>query len=93
MIEIDACIKTSFGCCSLSSEEDYVHIYNLFVNREHRGQGHATFLLKRAISDIRKTGYTGEICIVADPKDCSIDRTRLTGFYERMGLEVYSYYG
>lgn len=73
-------------------EADYVHVYNLFVPMAHRGMGHARHILELAIGDIREAGHAGDICIVADPKNESIDRERLARFYEEMGFVVYDYY-
>jgi ribosomal protein S18 acetylase RimI-like enzyme len=86
-------ISTPDGYCNWSFEEDYVHIFNLFVLPECRRQGKAREVLKLAISKIRDKGHTGSICIVADPCDDSIDKDRLASFYERIGLDVYEYYG
>ena len=86
-------IKNEYGECDYSFESDYVHIYNLFVYPEHRRKGNARKILKRSIAEIRETGYEGEIQIVADPKDETINVKRLIRFYESMGLKVFEYYG
>ena len=86
-------VKTQFGACDWSFEKDYVHVYNLFVHRRYRRKGHAKHILKLAIDRIREAGHFGDICIVADPKDESVDRAELAAFYKAMGLVVYDYYG
>ena len=86
-------VEYDFGHCSWSFEEDYVHIYILFVKKSRRGKGHARFLLQRAIEDIRKAGYMEKISIVADPSDSSVDKIKLANFYVRMGFKVFEYYG
>ena len=84
-------IQTSFGYCDWSFEEEYVHTYNLFVLPEFRRQGRAKAILKQSIKEIRGTGYTGRISIVAEPKGNSISAEKLILFYKKMGLEVYEY--
>jgi len=84
-------VRTPFGHCDWSFEGDYVHIYNLFVQPKFRRAGVASEILQQAINEIRATGYVGKISIVADSKSSFVER--LAYFYERMGLEVYGYYG
>ena len=79
-------VKTHYGHCDWSFEKDYVHIYNLFVSPKFRRQGYAKEILQQAINEIRETGYAGKISIVANKK-------RLISFYEKLGLETYTYYG
>ena len=87
-------IKYFFGYCEYAFEEDYVHIYNLFVYPEFRRQGKARDILQSAINRIRETGYMDEIQIVANPnKDCEISLEKLIEFYENIGLKVFEYYG
>lgn len=90
---ISGSIKNNFGHCNYSFEQDYVHIYNLFVLPKFRKQGKAREILQTAIDAIRETGYTGTIQIVAKPKNNSISLRKLTAFYIQMGLEVFTYYG
>lgn len=85
-------IINKFGYCYYEIKEDYVHIFNLFVYRKFRRKGRAKEILQNAINEIRKTGYTGEIQIVADPDECSISLIKLRVFYLSMGLEVYERY-
>lgn len=85
-------VCSDFGHCNYSIEDNYVHIYNLFVHPDFRGQGKARDLLKRAIDEIRGSGWSGTIKIVSDPKDEFVDRSRLKKFYESMGLEVFTHY-
>ncbi len=86
-------IRNKFGHVSYAFESDYVHIYNLYVKPEFRRQGKANELLATAIKGIKNTGYTGEIQIVAIPKENSIPLKNLRNFYESLGLTVYEYYG
>lgn len=86
-------IKNEFGYCYYSFEEDYVHIYNLYIYSNYRRQGKAREILKLAIEKIRKFGYNGDILIVAKPTEDSISFEDLKRFYESMGLKVFEYYG
>lgn len=78
-------VQTEYGRCEWSIEADYVHIYNLHVEAKYRRQGNCEPLLRKAISEIRATGHTGEIAIVTDIP-------HLANFYARLGLEVYDFY-
>lgn len=89
----DGTIRNKFGNCNYAFEDDYVHIYNLFVYPRFRKQGKAKKIIQAAIEAIRKTGYRGTIQIVANPKNDSISLEKLISFYENMGLEVFTYYG
>jgi ribosomal protein S18 acetylase RimI-like enzyme len=86
-------VETDYGFCEYAFEEGYTHIYNLFVFSEYRRNGKARELLKLAIEEIRKSGYDGEIQIVAEPQEKSIDKEKLIEFYKSMGLQVFQYYG
>ena len=86
-------IKNKYGKCEYEFKDDYVHIFNLFVLPKHRKKGVATKLLKTAIRHIRRTGWIGEIQIVAIPIEKSINIDRLKKFYVKMGLRVFDYYG
>lgn len=68
-----------------SIEDDYCHIYNLYVEPEHRGKGNARKLLLNAIKEIRDSGWTDEILIVTD-------NPKLKRFYESLNLTVYEAY-
>ena len=85
-------VANNFGSVEYSFEEDYVHIYNLYVKPEYRNQGNAKVLLEQAIAEIRNTGWEDEIQIVCNPEK-EIDKEKLKRFYKRMGLSVYDYYG
>jgi ribosomal protein S18 acetylase RimI-like enzyme len=89
-------IDSEFGSCEYSFEFDifgeFVHIFNLYVFPKFRRNGHAKYLLRKAIESIKSTGYTGEILIVAKPEENSISLEKLTEFYEGMGLRVFSQY-
>ena len=91
------CIRNSFGHCFYEFEKDdkrgdYVHIYDLYVNPLHRRCGKAREILQAVIDKIRETGYKGEIWIVANPKEQSIELEDLVAFYKRMGLTVFDAY-
>lgn len=86
-------IKNNFGHCKFSFENDYVHIYDLFIKLQFRKQGRAREILQTAINEIRKTGYIGPIKIVAKPTEKQVDLKKLITFYKNMKLEVYTYYG
>lgn len=78
-------IQTKFGYCFYSLG-DYPLIYNLYVHPQYRRCGHSRMLLQCVISEIRKTGYDGEIYIQAKPQESSIKLTDLIKYYESMGL-------
>jgi ribosomal protein S18 acetylase RimI-like enzyme len=82
-----------FGYCEYDFEEDYVHIYNLFIYPKFRKQGNARKLLQSAIKSIQNTGYKDKIKIVAIPKDNSIPTDNLINVYKSLNLDVYTYYG
>ena len=86
-------IKNKYGHCNYGFEDDYVHVYDLYVHKKYRNQGKAKELLQCVIDEIRSTGYVSTIQIVANPTDKGIDTDRLKSFYKRMGFDVYSYYG
>jgi GNAT superfamily N-acetyltransferase len=68
--------------------DEYVKIDNLFVTKKYRGQGYGRKLIEQAISMIEKQHPGEEIKIVPQPKDDDIDFTRLSEFYESLGLTV-----
>lgn len=74
-------IESESGYCEWAFEDDYVHIYNLFVYPKSRRRGKARLILQNAIDAIRATGYNGEIKIVVDPQDDFINVIRLRSFY------------
>ena len=80
-------VQTRFGYCFYDLET-YPLIYNLYVHPEHRRCGHSKRLLQWVISEIRRTGYTGEISIEAFPKENSINLEDLVKYYESIGLKV-----
>jgi ribosomal protein S18 acetylase RimI-like enzyme len=85
-------VETEFGYCYYSFEEDYVHVYDLYVYPKFRRLGHARELLELAIKGIRDTGYNGDIQIVALPRECSISGIKLKNFYKSMGFIVFEAY-
>lgn len=86
-------VESKYGVCEYSFENEYVHVFNLFVFKKYRGNGKATELLETVIEKIRETGYNGEIQIVADPKEKGINKQKLKLFYIKLGLRVFDYYG
>lgn len=80
-------IQSKFGYCfySLGSQP---FIYNLYVHPQYRRCGHSRMLLKLVISQIRKGGCGGEICIQAEPRENSIGLVDLTRYYKNLGLTV-----
>lgn len=91
-MDLEVVVQNKFGSCEYSFEEDYVHIYNLYVLPEYRNLGKAKELLNKAINEIKLLGYKEKIKIVADPKEPNIDKKRLIKFYKSLGLEVFEYY-
>lgn len=83
-------ISNEYGHCHycVCKEENCSMIYNLFVEEEHRRNGKGKEFTKRAINNIRATGYKGDIKIVAEPEENSISKEDLVKFYEKMGLTV-----
>jgi ribosomal protein S18 acetylase RimI-like enzyme len=71
--------------------EEYVKIDNLFVKPEFRGQGFARLLMTQAIQMIEKQYPGMTIKIVPEPKDKTTDFSRLSAFYESLGLEVFAF--
>jgi len=53
MVVID---KSLYGFCKYIFENDYVHIYDLYVRPEYRNLGTGRKLLLQAIKEIRETG-------------------------------------
>jgi len=89
-------VSCKFGYCYYSFEDEhgpeYVHIYNLFVFHDYRGQRKARVILQKAIDEIRENEYMGDIEIVARSNDNSIDTGILEKFYESMDLKVFPCY-
>lgn len=86
-------VQENYGWCKWSFEEDYVHIYDLYILTNCRRQGKAKELLLKTIKIIRDTGWTKPIQIVADPLTQDISKEKLKSFYESLGLLVFDYYG
>ena len=74
-----------YCCCK---ERDCACIYNLYVNKEYRKQGHSKRFLKEAIKSIRETGFKKAIQIRPTPEENSISKKDLAEYYKRMGLKV-----
>lgn len=96
-IEISGYTKASntqqiFGSCNYSIEEDYAHIFNLYVQPEYRNKGCAKEILRRAIKHIKEDGWKDEIQIVCNPTEEGINKERLWRFYESLGLKVFESY-
>ena len=82
-------INNKYGhCYYCTCDNKCSMIYNLYVRKEHRKQGHAKELLKQAINKIRELGYKQDIKIIAEPEENSIDKESLIKLYENMGLKV-----
>jgi ribosomal protein S18 acetylase RimI-like enzyme len=88
MDESENFIHNKYGYCYYSIEDDTAYIYNLYVVPEYRRNGHAGHLLGLVITEIRSSGYSGEIQIEAQPREDSIDVENLVAFYKRMGLKI-----
>jgi len=71
-------IISPYGHCEYAFEHDkfgyYIHIYNLFIYKKHRGKGKARELLQKTINEITASGWTEEIQIVADPNDPTVNK-------------------
>nr|DAQ35597.1 MAG TPA: acetyltransferase [Caudoviricetes sp.] len=81
-------IQNKFGYCFYTLDST-PFIYNLYVHPQYRRRGHSRALLELAVSEIRKSGYEGEILIQAEPKENSIGLADLTKYYMSMGLVIY----
>ena len=82
-------IQTKFGYCFYTLDS-LPFIYNLYVHPQYRRSGHSRVFLNLIISEIRKSGYKGEIYIQAEPKENSIGQADLENYYESMGLTIYA---
>jgi GNAT superfamily N-acetyltransferase len=79
------------GYCYFSIRRtDGAWVYNLYVEPEHRRQGHARRLLIEVICRIRSSGYMGKIRIRVEPREGSIASEKLEALYRSVGLEVAS---
>jgi predicted GNAT family acetyltransferase len=68
--------------------ETYAKIDNLFVKKEFRGKGKARELIKLALIEIKKSGFSSAK-IVPEPKENGVDFSRLADFYDSFSeLEV-----
>lgn len=74
-----------YGECHYEINEDYAHIFNLYIFERYRKRGLAKQLLNDVIKEIRFKGHKGEIQIVTDVP-------YLKAFYERLGLVVFPCY-
>lgn len=83
-------IFNNYGHCHycVCKDNNCSMIYNLYIEKEYRRQGHAKQLVETAINEIRKTGYEGDIKIVAEPEEESIKKQDLIEFYEKMNLKI-----
>ena len=79
-MEKDYSIINKFGYCYYTLEEGYYHIYNLYVYPNFRKRGKAREILQIVIDKIRENGYSGEIRIVANPNEHSIELDKLVEF-------------
>lgn len=83
-------LKNNYGHCyyCVCPDDNCSMIYNLFIENEYRKMGHAKEFILQAIKEIRETGYSGDIKVVAEPEEDSISKEDLIKFYENMGLKV-----
>lgn len=79
-------IQNKYGYC-FYSHGDRPMLFNLYVNPEYRGDGNSRKLIKLAISEIRDTGYRGEIGVEVKPRP-GIDSERLKMYYKEFGLSI-----
>jgi len=84
----DNFIHDKYGYCyyNISPNKNPI-IFNLYIEPEYRGCGHARRLLKYVIGEIKK-GYAGPIEIEAKPWEDNVDLKKLTNFYLEMGLKI-----
>jgi GNAT superfamily N-acetyltransferase len=80
-------IQTKFGYCYYCFTPK-PFVYNLYVHKQYRRQGHSKKLLQLVINEIREK-YNGEIYIQAEPTENSIGLEDLIKYYESMGLTIY----
>lgn len=75
-------IDNEYGHCHycVCKDNDCAMIYNLYVKKSHRRKGHARNFIRQAINNITKTGYGGNIKIVAEPEDNSIPKKTWLNF-------------
>src|SRR5512137_1370611 len=82
-------IHNKYGYCYFEIEPGKNPIiFNLYVHPQYRKQGHAKKLLQYVINEIRQSVPEGVIDIEAAPREESICRDKLVGFYVSMGLNV-----
>ena len=85
----DNFIHNKYGYCYYEIEQDKTPlIFNLYVYPQYRKQGHARKILEFVMNEIRQTGYTGMINIEVSPREDSISRESLAGFYSSLGLNL-----
>lgn len=83
-------LHNRYGYCYFEVKDNSALIYNLYVEPEFRGKGHAKKLLKGVISEIRRRGYKDQIMIECKPTEQGINKDRLSSLYKEMGLLVIS---
>jgi GNAT superfamily N-acetyltransferase len=81
-------ISNEYGHCNYCVCDNCAMIYDLYVKKEYRRNGHARYLIQTAIDEIRLTGYKEAIMIKAESTEDSISSEKLIVFYEEMGLKV-----
>ena len=83
-------IQNKFGYCFYALNDNHASIFRLFTHPEHRRKGNARKLLLYIISEIRDSGYVGDILINAEPwgDDNTVTRDDLIKFYESLGLTL-----
>lgn len=80
-------IRNNFGYCYYSSQPIPL-IYNLYVNPEHRRQGHGRHLVELAIAELQRLGISEPIYVQVNPREGSISVELATKFYKSVGLHV-----
>jgi ribosomal protein S18 acetylase RimI-like enzyme len=79
-------IHNKYGYCYYQINSDNTAlIYNLYVEKCHRKNGHAKHLIQLVKNEI---GDNRETQIEADPQENSISKDDLISFYRKMGLKI-----
>jgi len=81
-------INNEHGNCSYCICEDCAMVFDLYIKKENRRQGHGKQLLQEAINEIRKFGYLEFIKVKVEPTEDSVSVENLTFFYKELGLEI-----
>jgi len=87
MDDLDEFVHTGNGWCYWTTKS-HPMVYGLQIEPNCRRKGNATAILAMVISEIRRSGYVGEITIEALPQDCEVSRDVLVAFYRRLGFTI-----